>query len=110
MVGYSRYLVLPGAQRDGAAFDRHQHPRLERFEPVLRRPLVWRLRLFPVAVEVLPEVSLAVYECCGDNWQSLVCHRAQRVAGENAQPAGIRWDRRIQRAIHREVGTRNEER
>jgi hypothetical protein len=94
---------LPGADVDLAALDRHGAAGVHRLELCLRRPVHGALALLARGVQVLLEIALPVQQRHGDQRHADVGGRAQRVAGQHAEPTAVGGDRLLEADLHREV-------
>jgi len=96
--------MAPGADVHRAAREFQRDRGRQPLQQVLRNPLHGLFALVAVGVEALAEVAAAVEERHPDHREPEVGRRAQAVAGEHPEPAGVRGDRRIEGDLHREVG------
>src|SRR5262249_5570473 len=76
----------------------------QRLQAIGRVPVAGRLGLIAEGVEMLPKIPAMIEEGHADHAEADVGRRPQRVASQDAEPAAVAGDGRIEAGLHGEVG------
>jgi hypothetical protein len=98
------HLVPPRPDRDVAAFEGHDDPRLHLLKKILHHPFDRLLALPSAPVEALMEIALAVEKTHRDHGQSEIRRGTNRIPAEDSEPAGIGGHSRLEPDLHGEIG------
>src|SRR5207247_9998693 len=88
--------VAPAAHVHVAPFDPDRDSRRRFLEQLFRIPRYGGFRLIPFLIELLPEIAFAMQQGDSDDGNLEIGTGSKRVAGENAEPSAVRWNRLLE--------------